>query len=203
MIPKKKSEEKNIHETKLKILDTAEKLFALYGFEATSIRNIINDAGLSVALVNYHFGSKEALIIAVLNRILIPLEQERLQELTLIKKQYPIPPIEAIMRAFINPFFKLVDHPYYLALIGRSFFELPLSDSSAFSTELLQTQDQFEKILLTMIPDINQDNLHFKLTCILGMIRHLLALSKNNTLNNIEQIKSQLIQYAVAILITK
>ena len=205
MIRKKMSEEKSIHETKLKILDTAEKLFAMYGFEATSIRNIVNDAGLSVALVNYHFGSKEELIVAVLNRIILPLEKERLIRLEALKKQHgtELPHLEEIMDAFICPFFKLFKNQYYLALIGRTFFEMPISDPSVFSTESLQTQHQFEEILTKVIPDIQKEDLNFKMSCILGMIRHFLSISGTNEASFSKKIiKTRLIQYAVAILST-
>jgi len=48
-----------------RILDTAEVLFAQKGFAETSLRAITSKAGVNLAAVNYHFGSKEALIQAV------------------------------------------------------------------------------------------------------------------------------------------
>ena len=70
-------------DTKLTILDTAERLFADHGFGATSLRNIISEAEVNLAAVHYHFGSKEALIKAVLERRIIPLNLERLRLLDL------------------------------------------------------------------------------------------------------------------------
>ena len=49
-------------DTKNKILDVAEKLFAENGLQATSLRQIINEAGVNVASVHYHFGSKNVII---------------------------------------------------------------------------------------------------------------------------------------------
>ena len=46
-------------ETKHKILDTAERLFANQGYGATSMRQIIGEAGVNLASIHYHFGSKE------------------------------------------------------------------------------------------------------------------------------------------------
>ncbi|ASS74465.1 hypothetical protein CIG75_05310 [Tumebacillus algifaecis] len=51
---------------KTKILDAAKRLFAEKGFEATSVRQICEEAGANVALVSYHFGGKEKLLFAVL-----------------------------------------------------------------------------------------------------------------------------------------
>lgn len=55
-----------------RILDTAELLFAEKGFAETSLRAITSKAGVNLAAVNYHFGSKEALIQAVFERFLSP-----------------------------------------------------------------------------------------------------------------------------------
>jgi AcrR family transcriptional regulator len=55
-----------------RILDAAEGLFAEKGFAETSLRAITSKAGVNLAAVNYHFGSKEALIQAVFERFLTP-----------------------------------------------------------------------------------------------------------------------------------
>ena len=54
--------------TKDRILDVAETLFADNGFAATSLRDITREAGVNIAAVNYHFGSKDGLLGAVLER---------------------------------------------------------------------------------------------------------------------------------------
>src|SRR5437763_12019602 len=64
--------------TQANILDTAEALFMEHGFEATSLRQITAAAGVNIAAVNYHFGSKEELFQTVLTRRLDPMNQERL-----------------------------------------------------------------------------------------------------------------------------
>ena len=62
-----------ITETVDRILDAAEILFAEKGFSETSLRSITGKAKVNLAAVNYHFGSKNALIQAVFNRFLSPL----------------------------------------------------------------------------------------------------------------------------------
>lgn len=47
-----------------KILRAGLELFGSQGFAATTVRQIANRAGVSVGLVNHHFGSKEGLRIA-------------------------------------------------------------------------------------------------------------------------------------------
>ena len=55
-----------------RILDAAEVLFADRGFSETSLRMITSKAKVNLAAVNYHFGSKNALIHAVFARFLTP-----------------------------------------------------------------------------------------------------------------------------------
>jgi len=52
-------------EKQLAIISTAEKLFALNGFDGTSVRDIAQEAGVNVAMISYYFGSKEKLMEAV------------------------------------------------------------------------------------------------------------------------------------------
>ncbi|WP_434456402.1 TetR family transcriptional regulator [Stutzerimonas urumqiensis] len=59
-------------ETVERILDAAELLFAEKGFAETSLRLITSKAGVNLAAVNYHFGSKKSLIQAVFSRFLGP-----------------------------------------------------------------------------------------------------------------------------------
>lgn len=63
-------------ETARNILDAAEELFSERGFAETSLRNITTKADVNLAAVNYHFGSKKALIQAVFARFLAPFVAE-------------------------------------------------------------------------------------------------------------------------------
>ncbi|MCG8670341.1 MAG: TetR/AcrR family transcriptional regulator [Pseudomonadales bacterium] len=64
-----------------RILDAAEALFAERGFAETSLRTITSTAGVNLAAVNYHFGSKKALIQAIFVRYLDPLADAVTEEL--------------------------------------------------------------------------------------------------------------------------
>jgi AcrR family transcriptional regulator len=98
-------------DTKTQILDAAEKLFARQGFEATSLRAIIADAGVNLAAIHYHFQSKEGLVRAVLRRRLAPINEERIRQLDACQRKFRErgPQVEAILEAFLAP-------PLYLAL---------------------------------------------------------------------------------------
>jgi len=86
-----------------KILDAAELLFAEKGFSETSLRMITSKANVNLAAVNYHFGSKNALIQAVFSRFLGPLSQQ--MEQASIKNGWGkenVPKLEDILKLYIR-----------------------------------------------------------------------------------------------------
>ena len=54
--------------TRERLLDVAEELFAEKGIAATSLRTLTTAAETNLAAVHYHFGSKNGLVDAVLDR---------------------------------------------------------------------------------------------------------------------------------------
>jgi len=54
--------------TSEKILEAAQKLFEDRGFDLTSVRDIATAADVNVALINYHFESKENLLLTILEK---------------------------------------------------------------------------------------------------------------------------------------
>jgi AcrR family transcriptional regulator len=109
-------------DTKDKILDTAERLFGDNGFGATSLRQIIAAAGVNLAAVHYHFGSKEELLDAVVVRKLGPINVERI---TLLEKAVaraagrPVA-LEQFLEAFLWPAVRSAGQdPAFCKLMGR------------------------------------------------------------------------------------
>src|SRR5437016_9556614 len=77
------------HETRTRILDAAEELFMQHGFEGASMRMLTAKAGVNLAAVNYHFGSKHALIEAVFRRRLDPMNVARIAALDRLEVDAP------------------------------------------------------------------------------------------------------------------
>ncbi len=50
------------------ILDIAEKVFSERGYDGASTRTISGEAGVNMAMLNYYFGSKEGLFLAIFER---------------------------------------------------------------------------------------------------------------------------------------
>jgi len=92
------------------LLDAAEYLFSIMDFEATTLADIAKQAGANVGQIVYHFGTKEALLRACILRRAKTLSLQRRKLLEnyqqLVGKKDM--QIEPLIRAFMDPFFKLV-----------------------------------------------------------------------------------------------
>src|SRR2546425_2393184 len=97
------------HETRTRILDAAEELFMQHGFEGTSMRLLTTKAGVNLAAVNYHFGSKHALIEAVFRRRLDPLNVARISGLGKLEAGQRASSPQAVIRAVITPGLRLLE----------------------------------------------------------------------------------------------
>lgn len=88
-----------------RILDAAEQLFARHGFYGVSVRDITEAAGVDVALVNYHFGSKRELFTAVFQRRAELLNPERLARLEEVRRAAlpGVATLEDIVNSFTSP----------------------------------------------------------------------------------------------------
>ena len=58
----------NDHETRQRLLQVAERLFAERGFENVTVRDICSEASANVAAVNYYFRDKWALYLEVIQK---------------------------------------------------------------------------------------------------------------------------------------
>jgi AcrR family transcriptional regulator len=109
-------------DTKTLILDTAERLFAEKGIEAVSVRAILAEAGLNVALAHYHFGSREGLIREVLRRRIAPINEERLELLAQAEAEAAPgkPSLDVLLRGFFGPTLRILDEsPSFGRLAGH------------------------------------------------------------------------------------
>jgi AcrR family transcriptional regulator len=90
--------------TRAAILDAAERLYADRGFADVTLRDIVAAAGVNLAAVNYHFGSKDELIAELFVTRSLATNRERLNELKAAEaKGGGRAPIDAILRALVGP----------------------------------------------------------------------------------------------------
>ena len=93
------------------LLQSARSAFAKGGYEATSVREIARASGLDPALVAHHFGSKEALWIAVVEQIAkeAAAMTEKTAALRTISETGPRARVEAALSILIDQVFATPD----------------------------------------------------------------------------------------------
>lgn len=112
--------------TRERLLEKAAELFAAQGFESVSLRDLTQAAGVNLAAVNYHFGSREKLIECLIERMMNPMNEERLAMLADARKVAggaPVP-VEKVLHAFLRPVISRVkssamSEQFFSKLMGR------------------------------------------------------------------------------------
>jgi AcrR family transcriptional regulator len=161
--------------TRDRILDAAEHLFGLHGFPCASLRQITDEAGVNLAAVNYHFGTKEALYKAVLIRRIRPVNEERLNLLGQAEQlagDQPVP-LRAILDTFVRPLLRRAagESPGgmdFLRLISRD-----LTDPQPFMLdEMVREFDplvvRYTRVLTQTLPSIPLSELFWRMQFSIG-----------------------------------
>jgi AcrR family transcriptional regulator len=91
-------------QTRSAILAAAERLYAERGFSDVTLRDIVSEANVNLAAVNYHFGSKDELIAELFVTRSLALNRERLRELRMAEEQGGgRAEIAEVLRALVGP----------------------------------------------------------------------------------------------------
>lgn len=175
-------EEKKVHSTKLIIMDAAERLFAAHGFGATSLRAITSEAGVNLGAVNYHFESKDALILEVLRRRMTPINEERvamLERFNVAAGGRPLS-VETILRAFFQPVFALLTESsnggrVFLGLIGQILAEPGAYLKPLIEKEFAERTHRFTAALMRALPDLPEEEICWRLHFAGGAFIHTVA----------------------------
>jgi AcrR family transcriptional regulator len=110
-------------DTRERLLNAAEQLFAEHGISGTTLRALTRAANANLAAVHYHFGGKEGLLDAVVERRATPMNQERIRELDELERSAGsgAPAVEDILRAFFLPGLRTIEReePETIDLLTR------------------------------------------------------------------------------------
>ena len=164
------------HETRTRILEAAEELFMQHGFEGTSMRLLTAKAGVNLAAVNYHFGSKDALIEALFRRRLDPMNTERIAALEALKD----PSAEAIIRAFVGPSLRLIEDAKgggrnFIRLLGRTYTEPAKQVRALIGQMYAPTMERYKAALERALPQMPRDELVWRMHFMFGTLAYTLA----------------------------
>jgi len=159
--------------TKDRLLEAADELSAEFGFAGTSLRDLTQRAGVNLAAVNYHFGSKEGLFRELMIRRFAPINAERLARLDTLES-IGEPNLEEVLEALVAPILALrVRDPQaarqLVEVIGRL-----SSAKGAHMQELIetfrQTSQRFMAALRRCLPQLPEREQLWRLNGTLGVM---------------------------------
>jgi len=169
-------------DTKQRILDAAEHLFARDGYHATSLRGITTTAEANLAAVNYHFGSQEALLEAVIVRRLDPLNEIRRGQLEALLQKAELagelPSCREVLRAFVEPTLRLrqqgSEAEDFIALIGRTLAEPRGIAMSIFLRHMQPLLQRIFQALALSLPALTEQDLFWRMHFTMGCLSHIM-----------------------------
>ncbi|WOO41835.1 TetR/AcrR family transcriptional regulator [Rubellicoccus peritrichatus] len=173
----------NATETRQRMLQEAEKLYSEHGFDGMSLRTLTSDAGVNLASVNYHFGSKKELVMAMFQERIMPMNEERLERLNKAREAgNGVASLEGIFDALLIPVAERAQvngvlDMHFLKMVGRA-----ISESDDFWHELFirnfqELSKTFVEALAEALPDLPREDVewrfHFAVSSMLGtLVKH-------------------------------
>ena len=169
-------------DTRDRILDAAEALFVEHGLEATSMRMITAQAGANLAAVNYHFGSKDALIQEVFRRRLTELNRQRLAALDRVEAaaQGASPKPSQIVEAFFGTSLALAADTEkggsnFMRLLGRTYTEPNGFVRQFLAEEYAEVLERSLGALYRSLPGVPREEILWRFHFMMGAMSYAIA----------------------------
>lgn len=169
-------------DTRERILDVAERLFMVHGYEATSMRQITSEAGVNLAAVNYHFGSKESLMQEVFRRRLDWLNEERLRVLDELERKAKGKAVKPslIVDGFFGTLLRMADDEKrggvtFLRLLGRTLTEPSEFIRAFLANEYKEVVERYKNALFKALPDVPRAEIVWRFHFMLGATSYAIA----------------------------
>jgi AcrR family transcriptional regulator len=169
-------------DTRERILDAGERLFMAHGYEGTSMRQITGEAGVNLAAVNYHFGSKESLMQEVFRRRLDWLNDERMRVLDALEAEAGDQPVKpsAIVDAFFGTLLRMAGDENrggitFLRLLGRTLTEPSEFIRAFLAHEYQAVMDRYKEALFKALPEVPKAEIVWRFHFMLGATSYAIA----------------------------
>ena len=169
-------------DTRERILDVAERLFMECGYDGTSMRQITGEAGVNLAAVNYHFGSKESLIQEVFRRRLDWLNDERLRVLIEMEEAAAGKPLKPsqIVDGFFGTLLRMADDNErggmtFLRLLGRTLTEPSEFIRTFLAHEYATVMERYKEAFFKALPDVPKAEIVWRFHFMLGATSYAIA----------------------------
>jgi AcrR family transcriptional regulator len=164
-------------DTPARIIAAAEQLFAEGGEDATSLRAITRAAAVNVAAVHYHFGGRDELLRAVLDRKLGPLNARRLDLLdAAVAAHGPVVPVDGLLRAFLRPDLDLVaelrasGQVAFCRFMGRAYSQPGPAVAGFMRGQFALIAARLYPLLRAALPDVAPAELEIRMGLVVAVV---------------------------------
>ena len=171
----------NTEDRKIKnrLLDAAEELFCQKGFASTSIRDITKKANSNVASVNYHFGSKEDLYLAVFKRHLNELRERRISSINkAMSEGESKATLENLLRefskSFIEPLVGTNRTERLITLVAREMLDPHLPKNLFYEEMIKPVITVMEPALIKLCPGLDSHKAFMSIQSVVGQLIHII-----------------------------
>jgi AcrR family transcriptional regulator len=163
-------------QTRERLLDAAERLFAEKGFAATSVRDITAAAASNIAAVNYHFGGKYNLYNEVFRRRMAAIREQRIASIRQSTGEGGT--LEVVLQAFATAFLQpLVDRGsgrLLLELISREMLDPQLPRELFLAEVVAPIQEVLVEAIVAATPGLGPGPARL---CVISIVGQLLQVA--------------------------
>ena len=166
--------------TRDKLIQAARNLILNKGLNKTTFREISSIAGVNLAAINYHFGSKEKFLTELLSDSMISLEQMRLDHLKKAAEIYnnTAIPLKVTLRCFYEPVITFLEQNKDVLQLWSTVF-LQYGTTTIYSQAVYNSKNvtikEFYKAIKAALPQYPDDILISRFTVVDNMTRIFLG----------------------------
>jgi AcrR family transcriptional regulator len=167
-------------DTRERILEVAERLFAQHGYAGVSLRSIMAAAEANTAAVHYYFRSKEGLLRAIFEMRIGPMSAERHALFDAVEQKVDgqVPDLHGVLDAFYRPAIRRSRSPE-----GEAFNKVSalcsVDPNPAVRQVVFDVYDdvarRFVSLLRRACPHLNDESFYWRLNCLYGSMMYVRA----------------------------
>ncbi|MBL4800352.1 MAG: TetR/AcrR family transcriptional regulator [Emcibacter sp.] len=183
-----KSKKPTRPDTRERILDVSEELFANGSFASVSVRSVTSRADVNLSAVNYYFGSKQGLFQAVYVRRATQMNHERVHLLHEAEEKAQAEGRNVSLRELVSamltpPIFWLCDEEkgfsVYIRFLARAYLE-EASDMDNVLRQEVDVFDRFVPFFKKIDPELSEEDIYWRIHFMMGVMHH--------TINHLDRI---------------
>jgi AcrR family transcriptional regulator len=164
--------------TRERILDAAKEMFARRGVEAVSLRELTIKAGVNLAAVHYHFGSKEGVLAELFARSSKAIVKWRIDLLEKVRRHPDGRPyLEDVLEAFLRPALQAGrrQNTDFVHLRARLALERDEAVRRILSQAFDASSRKFIEAIADAVPGLPRQELYWRFHFLIGSMFYTMA----------------------------